>query len=122
MAENNWFTNMLDGFKDDPEYLTEKQILDFTAKLVNKMEELKVSRAELAKRLDVSKAFVTKLLNGNPNMTIKTMVSITHALKCSISIDIYPEGFEKRALYVYNNKNYKAYVPDGIEVQDACAA
>jgi len=42
----------------------------------------------LAQRLGVSKAFVTKLLNGNPNLTIKTMVAIAGALECTLLIDI----------------------------------
>ena len=89
MHVKSWFTDKLDNFADDPEYLTEEAILDFTEKLVAKMQELKVSRTELAKRLDVSKAFVTKLLNGNPNMTIKTMVSISNVLGCKLNLDIY---------------------------------
>ena len=88
MHVKSWFTDKLDKYADDPEFLTEEAILDFTEKLVTKMEELKVSRTELAKRLNVSKAFVTKLLNGNPNMTIKTMVSISNVLGCKLNLDI----------------------------------
>ena len=93
MHVKSWFTDKLDKYADDPEFLTEEAILDFTEKLVTKMQELKVNRAELAKRLNVSKAFVTKLLNGNPNMTIKTMVSISNVLGCKLNLDIYSKEY-----------------------------
>jgi antitoxin component HigA of HigAB toxin-antitoxin module len=85
----SWFSDKLDRFSDDPEFQIEEMVLDFTEKLVAKMQEQKVSRAELAKRLDVSKTFITKLLNGNPNMTIKSMVAIATMLDCRLNLDIY---------------------------------
>lgn len=85
----SWFTEKLDRFTDDHEFLVEETVLDFTEKMVAKMQELKVSRAELAKRLDVSKSFITKLLNGNPNMTIKTMVAIAAVLDCRLDLHIH---------------------------------
>lgn len=89
----SWFTEKLDRFTDDPVFLIEEAILDFTEKLVAKMQEQKVSRSELAKRLDVSKSFITKLLNGNPNMTIKTMVTIAAMLDCRLNLDIYNKEY-----------------------------
>jgi len=61
----------------------------FTEQVVASMEAQGISRAELAKRLGVSKAFITKLLNGNPNLTIKTMVSLAKTLDCDLSIDLH---------------------------------
>lgn len=106
------------------DYQTELSIIDLNEKIISKMEELKVNRVELAKRLGVSKAFITKLLNGNPNMTIKTIVSIALALDCQLYQDIYPRGFKvaRKPFYVYTNKNYQAYVPVTEEVLNASAA
>jgi len=84
-----WFKEKLDQFKDDVEFLTEKTILDFTEQVVASMEAQGISRAELAKRLGVSKAFITKLLNGNPNLTIKTMVSLAKTLGCDLNIGLH---------------------------------
>jgi len=70
MKTEKWFSKLLDKYKEDLEFRTEEIILDFTEKIVTMMEKKNISRAELARRLNVSKAFVTKMLNGNPNLTI----------------------------------------------------
>ncbi len=108
-----------------PEFQTELSIIDLNEKIIAMMDERKVSRAELARRLGVSKAFITKMLNGNPNMTIKTINSLALALDCQLYLDIYPKGFKlaRKPVFVYNNKNYTAYVPPvADEVLHACAA
>lgn len=106
------------------DYQTELSIIDLNEKFIAKMEELKVSRAELAKRLGVSKAFITKVLNGNPNMTIKTIISIALALDCQLYQDIYPRGFKiaRKPFYVHSSKGYEAYIPVTDEVLNASAA
>lgn len=127
MTSEKWFSDLLERHRGDIEFKTETMILDFTEKLVARMKEKNVTRAELARRLGVSKAFVTKLLNGNPNMTIKTMVSIADALSSDLHLDIYPQGFEVRILYVGRGKAYvsefdteiKPVVTEGTHV---CAA
>ena len=81
-----WYKEKIEKFRDDVDFLTETAILDFTEKLVGKMHQAGLCRAELTQKLGVSRPFVTKLLNGNPNMTIKTMVSIAHALECEMKI------------------------------------
>ena len=106
MQVKSWFTDKIDKYADDAEFLTEEAILDFTEKLVAKMRELQVSRAELARRLDVSKTFVTRLLNGNPNMTIKTMVSISNVLGCRLNLDIYNKEYRVVTLDAPDNKGF----------------
>ncbi len=103
MKKATWFVEMLEKYKDDLEFRMEGVILEFTEKIVQKMEELDINRSELAERLGVSKAFVTKLLNGNPNLTIKTMMSLADVLGCDLNLDLYPKGFEKKNFYVYTS-------------------
>jgi transcriptional regulator with XRE-family HTH domain len=105
MKTEQWFDRLIDKYKEDREFRLEGLILDFTEKIVSKMEEMKITRAELAKRLGVSKAFISKLLNGNPNLTIKSMMSIADALGCDLSLDICPKGFEARHFYLCTNKD-----------------
>ncbi len=89
MRKVDWFEKEVEKYKDDIEFITESVILEFTESIVKRMEELSITRTELAKRLNVSKAFITKLLNGNPNLTIKTMVAISKALDCAIKIELH---------------------------------
>lgn len=102
-----WFKGLLEEYKDDVEFITEGIILDLNEKIVAKMEELNITRAELAKRLSVTRPFITKLLNGNHNLTVKTMVSIAQALECELVLDLGPKGFEQRIFY-----KKKAKIPD----------
>ncbi|HEC98660.1 MAG TPA: XRE family transcriptional regulator [Nitrospirae bacterium] len=128
MKTEKWFSKLLDKYKEDLEFRTEEIILDFTEKIVTMMEKKNISRAELARRLNVSKAFVTKMLNGNPNLTIKTMVSIADALECNLNLDIYPKGFKARNLYFFDNRRMdrtkfnEDVVPIAEEELNACAA
>lgn len=126
MKLETWYKEKIQKFRDDVDFLTETAILDFTEKVVDKVQKLGLSRAELAQKLGVSKPFVTKLLNGNPNMTIKTMVSIAHALECELNLELCPKGFEIRILAVHKKidagKFTETFHPVIGEVEYASAA
>jgi len=100
-----WYKEKLKAFRDDVDFRTETAILDFTEKIVDKMRKTGMSRTELADKLGVSKPFITKLLNGNPNMTIRTMVAISHALDCELSMEICPKGFEIRTFAIAGSED-----------------
>ena len=55
-------------------------ILEVTEKIVELMQKENVTKTELAKRLGKSKGFITQLLNGNRNFTIRTIADIFYAL------------------------------------------
>jgi len=50
------------------------------------MAEQKVSKAELARRLNKSRAWVTQLLSGNTNMTVRTLAEVSHELEAEIRL------------------------------------
>ena len=52
------------------------------------MKQQDVKKAELARRLGTSRAYVTKLLQGNVNYTIDSLVRIAEALKCELEIQL----------------------------------
>ncbi len=66
----------------------EELILDVTEQLCEFLEKEGISRVELAKRLNRSKAFVTQLLGGGRNLTLKTLADVVSVLggKCKIEI------------------------------------
>jgi transcriptional regulator with XRE-family HTH domain len=73
-------------------YHVEGAILEFTEEIVAHMEVEKVSNAELAKRLDSSPAYVTKVLRGNTNFTLESMVKIARALNAELRVHLQPAG------------------------------
>lgn len=86
------YYDLFKGLKRDPEYLTECGIVEFTENMARRMEELGVSRSELARRLDTSPAYITKILRGEANFTLKSMVKIAHALESRLTTHMQPEG------------------------------
>ena len=65
-------------------------ILELTEEVVRRMEERGVSRSELARRLGTSPAYVTKLLRGNVNVTLATMVRLARALDSELRCHLKP--------------------------------
>jgi len=58
----------------------ERVIFEITERLCELMEEHRVSRSELAKRLRCSRGRVTQMLDGTRNMTIRTVSDLFWAL------------------------------------------
>lgn len=61
-------------------------IHDFYHIILNVMEEKKIKRTDLAKRLDVSRAAVTQMLNESPNISVRRMVEIADAIGVELKI------------------------------------
>lgn len=61
-------------------------ILDVTEEIWKVMEEKGWNKSELASALGKSKSYVTQLMNGNRNMTLRTLSDIAFALGVSIRV------------------------------------
>jgi len=84
----------------DPEFrrllAQEEFILEVTEVLCALIEQEKVSRKELADRLGKSKGFISQLLNGGRNLTLRTVADILHVLGYKVSISPYKEGRQRQ--------------------------
>ncbi len=82
------------GFSDAEEraYAREDLVFNVTEDLLIKMEELNISKVDLAKRLGKSKSYVTQMLSGSRNMTLSSFSDICFALgfKPEIKIPVKP--------------------------------
>ncbi len=90
MPKRTWFEKMLDTVKDSFEFRLETIILDITEQISKRMKERQINRTELAKALDVSPAAITKILNGNSNFTLKTLLSLGDVLDLDLAINFRP--------------------------------
>lgn len=59
----------------------ERLIAEVTEAIWAAMEDAGCSKTELAQRLGASKGYVSQVLNGSRNMTLRTLADICHALK-----------------------------------------
>ncbi len=93
-------TTSLINDMDDPEFrrllAQEDLILEVTETLCELLENEKVSRKELADRLGKSKGFVSQVLNGGRNLTLRTVADILHVLGYKVSLTPYKEARPKQ--------------------------
>ena len=64
--------------------------LELTELICDLMEEQEVTRAELARRLGTSRAYVTKVLRDGSNMTVRTIADIFSCLGRSLRLVCAP--------------------------------
>jgi transcriptional regulator with XRE-family HTH domain len=79
---------MVEEARKSPDYWVEASILEFTMDIGRLMQEQGISRAELARRLGTSRAYVTKLLGGNANFTLETMTKVAMALGAAVHVHV----------------------------------
>ena len=90
------FKELFDQAKERDTYWVTSLILDFTEGLHKMMEANGVSRSELARRLEVSPAYITKVLRGNVNFTLDSMVRLVRAAGGEVSLQVAPKAQKKR--------------------------
>jgi len=71
-----------------PAYWVERAILRYTSAIAERLRRLQITQRELAARVEVSPAYVNKVLNGTPNLTIKSMVELAHAVGLTVEISL----------------------------------
>jgi transcriptional regulator with XRE-family HTH domain len=81
---------LIELFGDEREMAEEGLILDVSQQLFEVMEKDGVTKAELAKRLGCSKAYITKLLRGPSNMTLRKVAEVFHALGYVLKLKAAP--------------------------------
>ncbi len=68
----------------------ERACVDVTVLLTELMRRKAVTRSELARRLNKSKAYVTQLLDGTTNMTIRTIAGVLFHLGHRLHVESVP--------------------------------
>jgi transcriptional regulator with XRE-family HTH domain len=77
----------------------EELILDATETICMVMSENNISRSELAKRLGKSRAFVTQILSGGRNLTLRTLSDVADALDCRTRITMIQRKASARIIH-----------------------
>ena len=81
---------LLEKYMEDPEVarlvVQGELIMEVTETLCELLEKENISRKELADRLGKSKGFVSQLLNGGRNLTLRTVADILHVLGYKVTL------------------------------------
>ncbi|WP_267369216.1 MULTISPECIES: helix-turn-helix transcriptional regulator [unclassified Pantoea] len=70
----------------------ERLIFNTTEDLLLAMQDSGMSRADIAKKMGRSKSFITQVLDGTRNLTLKTLSDITFALGAEVRLTITRNG------------------------------
>jgi putative zinc finger/helix-turn-helix YgiT family protein len=104
--------------RNSEDYRTD-QILDgVTEAIVDRMRALGLSRRDLADRIGVSPARVTRLLRGVDDFTVKTLVEVSRVLDCDLSVSLVPRGVDPQAA-IAEARELASLVPDGEDTTDS---
>ena len=77
------------------DFEAERLILNATELILELMEHEGLTRSELAERIGKSKGHVSQLLNGERNMTLRTLAEIAHAVGHRIELGTRPLSEEE---------------------------
>lgn len=92
--------------EDTWEYKAEKLKLDFAIELDQILRTQKISNAELADKLDTSRAYVTKVLRGDTNLTIESIAKLCHAVDKQFCFKIAEKEAEGKWLEIIRTRNF----------------
>src|SRR5687767_8933278 len=85
-SEPMGFSGLIREARTRDDYSIEDAILGFTAQLYALMKEKGMSQADLAAKIGASQPYVARILNGNDNFTIATMVKLAQAVGARMQI------------------------------------
>lgn len=84
------FAKLLKRAKQSPQYWVSKITLDFANTLAAMLKAKGMSKKALAERIGASPAYVTKVLRGDANYTVETMVKLAMAVDARVEVRLLP--------------------------------
>ncbi|MBI4537597.1 MAG: helix-turn-helix transcriptional regulator [candidate division NC10 bacterium] len=90
----------------------EELILDVTERLSEALSCEGITKAELAKRLGKTKGFVSQILSGGRNLTLRTIADVADSLGCEIRIQLGKENrLDETGTQVSRGQNGRKIIP-----------
>lgn len=81
-----WFEDRLKAAVGTPEFEAETALLEITEQVNDRIDQLGMSRAEVARAMGKNRAVVTRVLSGDHNMTFRTLVTML----CAVGLRMKP--------------------------------
>lgn len=107
----NPFTDLFAGLEHDEEYLAIDFAELFDREIQRAMKAQGVNRKELAERIKVSPARITKLLSGEGNLTVRSMVQVALALGLKVEPKVSKIGAVESAVPEVKTKKFTSTPP-----------
>lgn len=81
-----WFDDLLDELQEDENYWLDAAKDEVATQVCQVMERKGVKKAELARRMEKTPTYITKVLKGTTNFTLDSLVSMARALGCDLEV------------------------------------
>jgi len=105
MSESErWFNSIIKDLENDIDFQLEGVLIDINEQIIKHMIDQKMTRKNLADKLGYSKAYITRILQGNHNITVKTLLQIAMALDVEFSLNYKEKDIRKK--WIANLINY----------------
>lgn len=112
MALSKSLRSILDEAKKSDEYWMDSAKLDFAIAIEARRREVNKSYADLARAMNTSNAYISKVFRGDANLTIESMVKLARAVGCNINVDLLPISAKKAPYHTrISEKEYKTLLP-----------
>lgn len=114
------FDGLLEKWKDDPAFVAEGIALDLSISLNKRLEQLEMSRKELADRVQVSPGRISQIMAGNINLTLLSICKVAMAVGLRPSLNLSGgeattiPSFAGSAIYTAGPV-YTPVLPGGVE-------
>lgn len=79
-SEEGYLDRDLSELAGDPEFVANGLALALAEDVAGAMVDAKISKAELARRMGVSRSYVTRVLDAPPNLTLMSISKVALAL------------------------------------------
>lgn len=92
------FSELIEDAVNSEEYEFEKLAYSFARSIFSYLKKHKITQKELSEKLHVSQAWISKVMSGEVNLTLKTIVKIAKALDCEVDNIVLIDSD-----YIYNS-------------------
>ena len=89
MSHKELFLEKIKKYESDPDYILYSLIFEINEEICKALERNNLNYKQFAEKLNVKPAYISKLLNGQPNLSIKSLVKIALALNLKIRQPFY---------------------------------
>lgn len=74
------FERYVAEYQQDPDFLAEQMALDVVEHAVKLMKASNMTQADLARKIGVSRARISRILNAHPNLTLRSIAMLGFAV------------------------------------------
>ena len=87
-----WLDAAISNYDSDPDFVAEGLAMKVIEDALKLMDKEGINRTELARRLGKSRAYVTRLFNAPPNLTLRSIAALAIALEAKPAVFLDPSS------------------------------